>query len=38
MNPQKLIFLILYWGWRGPAVLAVVLFIIFIFSLWDWYR
>src|ERR1700731_2463255 len=37
MDPKKLIFLLVRWGWRGPAVLALVIFGVWLFSkLIDW--
>ena len=32
MDPKKLIFLLVRWGWRGPAVLALVIFGVWLFS------
>jgi len=32
VDPKKLIYLLVKWGWRGPAVLALVIFGIWLFS------
>jgi hypothetical protein len=34
MDPKKLIFWLLKWGWRGPVALALVIFGLWLYSLW----
>jgi hypothetical protein len=36
MDPRKLIFWLMRWGWRGPAALAVVVVGIWLYSLWKY--
>jgi hypothetical protein len=38
MDPEKLIFWLMRWGWRGPAALALVIFCIWLYSRWTYYR
>ncbi len=35
MDPEKLIYLLLRWGWRGPLALAFVIFSIWLYALWS---
>jgi hypothetical protein len=32
MNPEKLILLMMRWGWRGPLALAIAVFVIWVIS------
>jgi hypothetical protein len=34
MDPEKLIYLLLKWGWRGPAALVTVILCVWLFSKW----
>ena len=34
MDPEKLIYLLIKWGWRGPATLVIVLLGVWLFSKW----
>jgi hypothetical protein len=34
MDPKKLIFWLFKWGWRGPVALALVIFGLWLYSLW----
>jgi hypothetical protein len=36
MDPRKLIFWLMRWGWRGPATLALVVLGIWLYSLWQY--
>jgi hypothetical protein len=36
MDPEKLIFWLMRWGWRGPATLALVVLGIWLYSLWKY--
>jgi hypothetical protein len=35
INPEKLIYLLFKWGWRGPVALALVIFGIWLLSEWT---
>jgi hypothetical protein len=34
IDPKKLIYLMHKWGWRGPVALVLVIFIIWLLSVW----
>jgi len=34
MDPEKLIYLLFKWGWRGPVALAIAILCIWLFSKW----
>ena len=34
IDPEKLIYLLFRWGWRGPVALALVIFGIWLISAW----
>jgi hypothetical protein len=36
MDPEKLIFWLMRWGWRGPATLALVVLGVWLYSLWKY--
>ena len=36
MDPRKLIFWLMRWGWRGPATLALVVLGVWLYSLWKY--
>jgi hypothetical protein len=36
MDPRKLIFWLMRWGWRGPAALALVVIGVWLYSLWKY--
>ena len=36
MDPEKLIFWLMRWGWRGPAALAIVVLGVWLYSLWKY--
>jgi hypothetical protein len=34
IDPEKLIYLLFRWGWRGPVALALVIFGVWLISAW----
>jgi hypothetical protein len=34
IDPKKLVYLMYTWGWRGPVALVLVIFIIWLLSVW----